>query len=93
MRQRQIPLLGSYIAPRTQTEQKLTEIWCSAFGMDEISITDTYYDFGGDSLLAASIFVEIEKTFCINVELSLLIEAPTVAQLAARIDLLMQGAE
>jgi hypothetical protein len=37
----------------------LAEIWRRAFGMDCVGITDNYEDLGGDSLLAASIFVEL----------------------------------
>jgi len=44
-------------------ERKLTEIWSEELGMDTVGITDNYEDFGGDSLLAASIFARIETTF------------------------------
>src|SRR5215467_12928803 len=78
--------LGPYVAPRTSTEQKLAEIWCDVLGVDRVGITDSYEDLGVDSLLAASIFVEIEETFAISIVTTALLDAPTIEQLARKID-------
>jgi len=86
---RQIPLLGAYVAPRTTTERRLAGIWRDALGMDQVGIADPYEDLGGDSLLAAGIFAEIEKTFAIEIPMATLVEAPTIEQLAPRIDALV----
>ena len=83
---REFPLLGAYVAPRTPTEHKLAEIFCRALGMDEVSIADDFEELGGDSLLAASICVDIEKAFAIEVPLASLARSPTIEQLAPRID-------
>jgi acyl carrier protein len=83
---RQLPLLGPYVAPCTPTEQKLAEIWRNGLGMDQIGITDGYEDLGGDSLLAAGIFAEIEQTFAIEIPMATLVEAPTIEQLAQKVD-------
>lgn len=84
----QLPL-GRYVAPRTPTEQKLAQIWRNALGMDEVGIADRYEDLGGNSLLAASIFAQLEKTFNIELQIASLLEAPTIEQLAGRIDRLL----
>ncbi len=81
--------LGAYVAPRTPTQQKLAEIWRNALGMDQVGIADKYEDRGGDSLLAASIFAELEKTFNIALPIASLLEAPTIERLAGRIDQLV----
>jgi len=78
--------LGPYVAPRTSTEQKLAEIWCDVLGVDRVGITDSYEDLGVDSLLAASIFVEIEETFAISMVTTALLDAPTIEQVARKID-------
>ena len=85
---RQFPL-GAYVGPRTPTEHRLTEIWRTALGTDQVGITDRYEDLGGDSMLAASIFVEIEETFRIAMPMALLVDAPTVEELARKIDQLV----
>ena len=86
---RDFPLLGPLVSPRTPTEQKLTEIWRNALGMDLVGITDNYEELGGDSLLAASIFAEIEQIFKIEIPMATLVDAPTIEELAARVDALI----
>lgn len=75
-----------YVAPRTPTEQKLAEIWRQALSLDRVGITDAYEDLGGSSLLAAAIFVEIQKVFGVEGEMIMLVEAPTIEELARKVD-------
>ena len=91
VRRRQLPLLGPYVAPRTATERKLADIWRNALGMDQIGIADGYEDLGGDSLRAAGIFAEIEQTFAIEIPMATLVDAPTIEQLARRVDALVSN--
>jgi len=77
------------VAPRTPTEQKLAEIWCDVLGVDRVGITDDYEDLGVDSLLAASIFVEIEQTFAISMPTTVLVDAPTIEKVARKVDKLV----
>jgi acyl carrier protein len=85
---RHFPHLGPYVAPRTVTERKLAEMWCDGLGMDQVSVDDIYENLGGDSLLAARLFAEIEKVFGVTVPWRSFAEAPTVELLARRIDTL-----
>lgn len=82
----QFPLLGAYVAPRTATEHTMAEIWRQALDMDQVGITDKYDNLGGDSLLAAAIFAEIEKAFAVDIPIASLLDAPTVELLARKID-------
>jgi acyl carrier protein len=82
----EFPTLGAYVAPRTPTERKLAEIFCNAFRMDEVSITDDFEELGGDSLLAVSICADIEEAFAITVPIAALVHSPTIERLAPRID-------
>jgi acyl carrier protein len=87
----QFPLLGAYVAPRTATEHTLAEIWRQALDMDQVGITDKYDNLGGDSLLAAGIFAEIEKAFAVDIPIASLLDLPTVELLARKIDELASG--
>jgi acyl carrier protein len=79
-------LLAAYVAPRTATEEKIAEIWRRALGVDRVGIMDSYEDLGGSSLIAASIFAEIEKTFGVEIKMAMLVEAPTVEEQARLVD-------
>jgi acyl carrier protein len=83
---RNIPLLGAYIAPRTQTERVLAQIWGDALVMDQVGIADSYENLGMDSMLAAGIFAEIEKALKFPVPMAWIVDAPTIEKLARRID-------
>jgi acyl carrier protein len=87
---REFPLLGAYVAPRTPTQRKLVEIWCRALSMDQVSVTDHFEELGGDSLLAVSIFADIEEAFAVAVPIAALARSPTIEQLAPRIDELVE---
>lgn len=86
VQRQEFPLLGAYVAPQTTTERKLAEIFCNALRMDKVSITDDFEELGGDSLVAMSICADIEKAFAIQVPVAFLVRAPTIEQLAPRVD-------
>ena len=75
-----------YVAPRTPTEQRLAEIWRTALSMDRVGVEDSYNDLGGDSFLAAIIFKMIEDTFRVTIPMATLVDAPTIAELAPKIE-------
>ncbi len=56
-------LKSGYAAPRNRVEHTLANIWKTMLGLNRIGINDNYFDLGGDSLLATSIFQQIEKIF------------------------------
>lgn len=67
---------------RELVEARLTELWEAAFGFHPIRVDQNFFELGGDSLLAARLFTQIEKTFKIKLPLATLVESPTIAQLA-----------
>ena len=80
-----------YVAPRTATEERLERIWRSVLRMDCVGVEDSYNDLGGDSFLAAVIFDLIEQEFGSRINIATLISAPTIAELARRIDHAARG--
>ena len=90
---REFPLLGAYVAPRTPIEHRLAEIWRHALRMDQVGVNDNFEELGGDSLLAVSIFAEIEEALSVAVPIGSLSRAPTIAQLAQVIDELVAKRE
>jgi thioesterase domain-containing protein/acyl carrier protein len=62
-------------------EARMIELWKNAFGSQPIDVTQDFFELGGDSLLAARLFAQINKTFQRTLPLSVLLEAPTIKQL------------
>jgi amino acid adenylation domain-containing protein len=72
----------SFVAPRNETERQLAKIWEKILSVQPIGIRDSFFDVGGHSLLAVSLFTEIEQTFKQKLPLSTLFQAPTIEELA-----------
>lgn len=77
-------MLGTaeYVAPETDLECWLATLWQEILNVDMIGLSDDYFDLGGDSLMAAALFVEVERRFGARLAPSTLLDHPTVAKLS-----------
>ncbi|PKD39522.1 non-ribosomal peptide synthetase, partial [Methylomonas sp. Kb3] len=79
-------LAKQYIAPRTETEQRLADIWQEVLGVEKVGVGDDFFDLGGHSLLATQLVSRIAARFAIDLPLRVLFETGNVAELAERVD-------
>lgn len=49
------------VAPKTELENKILNIWRTILSIEEISINDNFFDIGGDSLSALRLQIELMK--------------------------------
>ena len=49
------------VAPKTELENKILNIWRTILSLEEISINDNFFDIGGDSLSALKLQIELMK--------------------------------
>lgn len=75
-----------YVAPRSQVEELLTQIWAKVLGIEQVGVHDNFFELGGHSLLATQLTSRIRDTFQIDLPVRNLFETPTVEQLAKYID-------
>jgi thioesterase domain-containing protein/acyl carrier protein len=73
---------GNAATSKERAESQLIELWEAAFGLHPIRADQNFFELGGDSLLAARLFTQIEKAFKTKLPLATLVESPTIAQLA-----------
>jgi amino acid adenylation domain-containing protein len=71
-----------FTLPRTPNEAELAKIWAAVLGLEEVGIHDHFLELGGHSLLATQIASRVRDAFRVEVPLSALFEAPTVAEMA-----------
>ena len=83
----------AFVAPRTPTEQKLSEIWTQLLGIERVGIHDNFFDFGGHSLLATQAASRMREAFGLEIPLRRLFELPTVAGLAESIEAAHQAGQ
>ncbi len=73
---------AEFVAPRTETEKILAEIWCKLLKLDNVGIHDHFFEIGGHSLLAIRVISAIRKAFSQKPDLEDIFSYPTIAELA-----------
>ncbi|WP_457920631.1 amino acid adenylation domain-containing protein [Mycolicibacterium septicum] len=74
-----------YRAPSSPTEEILAGIYAQVLGLERVGVDDSFFDLGGDSLLAMRVIAAINTSLDSGLAVRTLFDAPTVAQLAPRI--------
>ncbi len=75
-----------FVAPRTQTERAIAEIWTELLGVSRISADDNFFDLGGYSLLAVRMLARLESALGVNLPLATLLHSATCSGLAGLAD-------
>jgi pristinamycin I synthase-3/4 len=80
------PLDAPYVAPRTETEERLAGIWASLLGIDRVGIDDDFFDLGGHSLLATQVVARAGHALACELPLQRFFAVPTIRAIAAAVD-------
>ena len=76
----------AYIAPTTQTQKLLCEIWEEVLGVERVGITDNFFELGGHSLLATRLVGLIQTRLELHIPLKQLFSSPTIESLSASVN-------
>jgi thioesterase domain-containing protein/acyl carrier protein len=80
------PAAGEFVAPRSETEKKLADIWMELLGVDRVGIHDNFFDLGGNSLLAVRAIAQIQGAFGTAPSMGTFISSATIAGLAKALE-------
>jgi len=75
-----------YVAPRTDSERYLTELWEMLLGIERISVTDDFLRLGGHSMLAFRVRRRIERDHAVKLPVQDMLENTVLADLAVLMD-------
>ncbi|MGH3832269.1 MAG: amino acid adenylation domain-containing protein [Pseudonocardiaceae bacterium] len=75
-----------FVAPRTNTEARISTIWKQDMKRGVVSVLDDFFESGGNSLIAVGLINKLNKEFRGSLPLQVLFECPTIETLARRID-------
>lgn len=81
-----------YVAPRTELERKLAEIWKRALWLDgEVGIRDRFTDLGGHSLLSVQLVAALEHELQRPLPVSALLRLSTIEEMAEILEHAQEG--
>ncbi len=70
------------VLPRNDAEARLAKVFRAALRLDAVGVSESFFDLGGDSLMAVRLVGEIEREFGTSLPLATLFRARTIEQLA-----------
>ncbi len=79
-------LKPAFVAPRGATEAQVAGIFAQVLGTREVGALDNFFALGGDSLRGTQVLARVRDRLQADLSILDLFKAPTVAQLATRID-------
>ncbi|TCC06319.1 non-ribosomal peptide synthetase [Kribbella soli] len=71
-----------YLAPRTETERRIAEVWAEVLGLDRVGADEVFLELGGHSLAAIDVTSRLREEFGTTIGLHELYSAGTVAGVA-----------
>ncbi len=85
-------LAVAYAPPRDDLERQLGDLWEDLLGVAGIGIDDSFFDLGGDSLMAVRLVARIRESLEVEVDVRALFDSATITRLAARVREGLEGA-
>ncbi|MBF0153071.1 MAG: amino acid adenylation domain-containing protein, partial [Magnetococcales bacterium] len=76
----------THLPPRTPTEEMVAEAWSTLLDLPRVGRDDNFFDLGGHSLMATRVMARLRDIFALELPLTLLFAAPTVAGMSEQID-------
>ena len=72
-----------YVAPRTETEKRLAEIWREVIGVERVGVNDNFFDLGGHSLLSIQAISHTKEKLGVQLSLQTMV-LETLEHIAAQ---------
>uniref|UniRef100_A0A486XLT7 Malonyl CoA-acyl carrier protein transacylase n=1 Tax=Rheinheimera sp. BAL341 TaxID=1708203 RepID=A0A486XLT7_9GAMM len=74
-------LISNFQLPQTELEKKMANIWMKLLNIDAVSINDSFFNVGGNSILIMKLHNELSIQVSSNITLPDLFNYPTIQQL------------
>ncbi|HEX3759507.1 MAG TPA: amino acid adenylation domain-containing protein [Kofleriaceae bacterium] len=81
-----------HVAPRTAMEEVVANVWAPVLGVANLGTAENFFEAGGHSLLATQVVGRLGAALGVAIPVRTLFEAPTIAELALRLEAATGGA-
>ncbi|HEX6293450.1 MAG TPA: phosphopantetheine-binding protein, partial [Herpetosiphonaceae bacterium] len=78
----QRPAAIEYVAPQTDIERAVAQVWQDVLGLDKVGLYDNFFDLGGHSLLMVQIHSKLRNALGTDISMVDLFTYPTVSTIA-----------
>ncbi|KLU56719.1 hypothetical protein EL84_10640 [Paenibacillus sp. VT-400] len=75
---------GEYVAPRTEAERTLADVWQAVLNADRVGVTDHFFELGGDSIKSIQVSSRLHQAGY-KLEIRDLFKYPTISQLSLHV--------
>jgi acyl carrier protein len=75
-----------HVAPRTDTERALAQIWSDVLAVDPVGVEDNFFELGGDSVRSVLITMRIKEAFDVALTPREVLTTRTIAALASVVE-------
>lgn len=72
-------LVNRYVAPQNALETLLANLWANILGIEQVGVRDSFFDLGGQSLLATQLIARLNELLRIQIPLTTLFANPAIA--------------
>jgi acyl-coenzyme A synthetase/AMP-(fatty) acid ligase/acyl carrier protein len=80
-------LASAYVAPQSELEKMLANLWKSALRQDQVSVADNFFDLGADSLMLTTLHRRLQAELKREFPITEIFQFPTIRSLAERLTL------
>ncbi|MED4570437.1 amino acid adenylation domain-containing protein [Brevibacillus agri] len=81
-----VPIGGKPHDELTATEKQLAQVWAKTFGLSEIDLQKSFYEVGGDSIIATQMANVLNTHLNKPITIAEIFEFPTIPELATYLD-------
>jgi acyl carrier protein len=78
-------LASEYVAPQSDLEKMLADLWKTALRQDQASVNDNFFDLGADSLILTAVHRRLQSELKREIPITELFQFPTIRSLAERL--------
>lgn len=71
-----------YVAPESEIERTLANIWCEVLRVDRVGRDDHFFSLGGDSLSASRVLTRVTARMDVHLSLRQMFDSPTLKEQA-----------
>jgi acyl transferase domain-containing protein len=76
-------LPSTYVAPASELERAIANVWQQALGIEQVGVEDSFFELGGDSLIAVRVIADLKRELKQEIPVVSLYEGLTIKSLVS----------